>query len=651
MSLLEQDSPTGLTDWYYRTLVPKEPWENLRFRRWCLEKAWADPKIAEELWIICSRDLLWFINVFGWLLEPRDEAAWQISRPFGGAKEIPFLTREYQDEAFLEMQANLGKKDMVALKSREMGATWMVQYLFYWAWNFHAHNHFGVVSKDEDSAGNADDPDSLMSKFMFIDDHMPQFLHPARDYNRTKMTLANRDNGSTISGYACTGNMARGGRKRAFFCDEVHSWPAIADSAAFDSLQHVTHCRIMVSTPNRDRGQAGAFYDVCMNTESEIVRFRWEWFIDKDKGAGRYKSDGNTIEYLDPGHVYPPGYKFVRDGLLRSPYYDYECRRAGATEQSIAAELGCNFGGATSRFFQSACISKAFNMCRKPNARVELRKVSGEWIAEMIQTEREIPIDLWMTPESGLRIGDHGILRVPEGRLYAMGVDIAGGKGGSYSSNSAFCIFDRRTTAQVAEYAFNRIEPEEFAQFCFQIGMSFNRALMLPEVTGVGGRFLAKILELQYPNLWLRPASRDDIRQGLGNRVGYDNKDGGAQLLGELQHAIMRDKCIPRSKRSINECERYYIDQNGNLKHPLVGAGRSDAPEKSHGDCAIAMAAAWFAIHSDPETSQKSLPEEEAPYGSFAWRQKNARGNRDLQPRYWNPLNTEPHLNSQPLEV
>lgn len=632
----------GLTRWFYDHLVPKDPFQNIEFRKWILEKCWADPEIAREVWIICARDFLFYVNVFGWLLEPRDKAPWQPSRCFGHAKEIPFLTRKYQDEALLEMQKNLGSSDMLAIKSREMGATWMALYLFDHAWRFHAHNHFGVVSKDEDSVDNPDDPDSLLAKLDFIHEHLPEFLQPARNRNTSKHTISNMDNGSSITGYACTGNMARGGRKRAFLCDEVHSWPAIVDSAAFDSLQHVTHCRMMISTPNRDRGQAGAFYDACEKPDANIIKFEWSWMLDEDKAAGLYRSDGNTIEYLDPSYVYPANYKFIRDGQTRSPYFDYECSRAGATEQSIAAELGMNFGGATSRFFNPGVIFKALHMTRDPNARFEVRKEHGEWLPELIVTERDNPIDLWITYESGLRISDRGVLLVQHGRMYSMGVDIAAGKGGSHSSCSAVCVIDTRLGVQVAEYAFNKIEPEDFAGLCAQIGSVFNKALMFIEVTGVGQRFLGKILTMHYPNLWFRPPSRDDIRQGITTKVGYDNKDGGQAILGELQQAIQRDKFQPRSKRAIAECERYYLDKNGNLKHPLVGAGRADAPEKSHGDCAIAMAGAWFAIHTESQYRSPEPAASDAPYGSALWRREQRSGKQGLNPRFWDPLEAQP---------
>ncbi|MHB1950128.1 MAG: hypothetical protein ACYCQK_01485 [Acidiferrobacteraceae bacterium] len=633
--------PTGETDFFYRALVPKDPWQNVAFRQWILEKCWADPKIAEEVWIICSRDLLFYVSVFGWLLEPRDKAPWQPSRCFGSAREIPFALRTYQEEVFKRMQVCLGKRDMLIEKSREMGATWMVLYLFDWAWRFHAHQHFGVMSKDEDSADKPDDPDSLLAKVDFIDSHLPHFLRAQRD-RKADHTIHNRENASTIVAWACTGNVGRSGRKRAVFCDEAHFFPAISDSASLDSLQHTTYCRIIVSTPNKERGQSGAFYQIAQNQEANMERFELHWSLDDAKRAGLYHSEGNSIVFDDPTYVFPQGYKFVRDGKRRSPYFDYECSRPGATEASIASELEMDYGGSTSKFFAAAVIAKANALTREPNGGAEVRTINGALVPELIATDSDCPIDLWISPDTGISFADNGLLKIPEGRLYSMGVDVAYGTGKSYSSSSAFSVIDRRTSTQVAEYASNRISAEDFAIFCAQVGAVFNHAVMCVEATGIGQQFLAKIIQYGYRNLWFRPSSRDDPRQQTGHRAGYDNKDGGRELLGELQFAFQRDLFRPRSRRAVEECRRYYIDTNGNLKHPLVGKGRADAPEKSHGDCAIAMAAAWFCIRSEPEFQEEAAAKEEAPEGSFAWRRNLRNGKAALGPRYWSPLESLP---------
>lgn len=630
------NAPRGRTDWFFRTLSPQRPWANYDFRKWLTQKCWEDPEMAHEVWIMCSRDFLFFVNTFGWLLEPREKSPWQPSRAFGGAREIPFVLRKYQIRELLRLQQCFGVRDAIMLKSREMGATWMVLYLITWSWIFFDQVHYGLMSKDEDTMDSSKNPDSLMSKIDFITEHLPCFLKPRYTHSVSDHVIANLDNGSTITGWACTGSVGTGGRKRAVFCDEAHFFPASSEVGSFASLQHTTPCRLIVSTPNPERGQNGVFYDTWQNPDIDVERFEMHWSIDEDKAAGMYRADGNQIEFLemhDDGpetatveYPYPEGYKFVRDGKMRSPYYDYECKRPMADDQTIAAELDMDFGGATTKFFAPHIIFKARAECKDPNGLVMLRQVQGEWLPELTKTDQENPIELWMSPHNGLRFHDTGRLLIPEGRKYSMGVDVAYGVGGNYASQSALSIMDCMTSTQVAEFATLTMPPEDWAVFCAIVGQVFNHALLCVEATGVGKFFVGKIIQIGYRNLWFRPASMEDIREGTSRKVGFDHKDAGAVLLGELKQAFQQGTYRPRSLRAVDECAKYHLNSNSELKHPLVGRGKNNTAQKSHGDCAIAMAASWFAIHSDPEEEEKAKKPDEFPEGSFGWRQKKFGG-------------------------
>ena len=97
------EAPLGPTDYYYRTLVPKEPLKFMEFRRRVLEYGYESVENARELWIMCARDLLFYVNAFGTLLNPHDKREWQKERWFGNAREIPFRTRPDQDKNFMAM--------------------------------------------------------------------------------------------------------------------------------------------------------------------------------------------------------------------------------------------------------------------------------------------------------------------------------------------------------------------------------------------------------------------------------------------------------------------------------------------------------------------------------------------------------------------
>ena len=97
--------------------VPKDYKSNLEYRRDLLK--WADTVERQRvLFTACKEDILFFINAFCWLYEPRS------SRLRGTTSNvIPFLTYGYQDRDFVIMNDALGVNDIGIEKSRDLGAT------------------------------------------------------------------------------------------------------------------------------------------------------------------------------------------------------------------------------------------------------------------------------------------------------------------------------------------------------------------------------------------------------------------------------------------------------------------------------------------------------------------------------------------------
>ena len=249
----------------YSSVSLKNPVMNIRFRRDCIRAGFESPEAAKELWTLCARDPLFFLNTFAWLLEPRKKADWNTKDRYGTAKEIPFITRGYQDTVIMRCVEHLGRQDIVIPKSRETGISWIIGgALAAWDWIFHDQTHIGFVSKDLLSANNPDDPDALFSKFEFLLERLPSWILSKSEYERniTKNTFRNLKNGSSLTAYPAKADIGRGGRKAWMLMDEFHFFEQGEDYAAMDSTVHVTQCRVFVSTANRDRGMAGAFYEV-----------------------------------------------------------------------------------------------------------------------------------------------------------------------------------------------------------------------------------------------------------------------------------------------------------------------------------------------------------------------------------------------------
>lgn len=628
------DLPVIPTDVFYRRYVPKEPRANLRFRKWIIERCIAEPKFADEVWIACSRDILFFINAFSWLLEPRERAPWNPNRVFGDLKEIPFITRPYQDRYILQAKASLGKRDILVKKSRETGASWMFLYIADHEWRFGHQVHSGLLSRDEDTVLDTDDPDSLFSKLNFIDEHLPMFLRPERKLSSDVIT--NEETKSTITGSAAVPAAFRSGRKKFVMQDEMHFFPPAHEYTVQDSLRGVTHCRIMISTVNPTRGQGGAFFDACNDALAQFESIDIDWKDDAEKAAGLYTSEAGRVRILDAKYKFDPDYDFICDGKTRSPYYDYECRRVGATPNSIAAELDKSFGGAAAKFFDTHVIAEAVKDIQSPtNVCRFLLESKGEWVPQA-KIDPAGDFLLWIPVQPD----EDGTFAVPRDKHYSIGVDISAGTAGSQSSYSAFEVIDIETGEQIGEWRGNTIKPDLLANFSVAVAKFFNNAVLCPEVTGtVGQLYLTQLLQLDYSNLYLRPSSEESVEIKWTIRVGVKNTDGGERILGELQRAMRAKEFTPRSQQLVKELERYYY-ADGKLKHPLVGKGRENAPERSHGDCAIACACAWQACRDLPIARPEEAAEKAKPdTWLYSW-QQHKRSERKAR-GWWNPLTSD----------
>jgi len=85
--------------------------------------------VAEELWIACKRDPLFWINTFVWTYNPK-------MIPLTTTR--PMVTYEFQDNHIWELlRAILNQVDHQTEKSREMCATWNILLCFVWLAQFH----------------------------------------------------------------------------------------------------------------------------------------------------------------------------------------------------------------------------------------------------------------------------------------------------------------------------------------------------------------------------------------------------------------------------------------------------------------------------------------------------------------------------------
>lgn len=637
----------------YSSASLKHPIANIKFRRLCVELGYESRENARELWMLCARDPLFFLNTFGWLLETRDRQDWNLKDRYGTSKVLPLITRGYQDDLILKCVANLGRNDIVIPKSRETGISWMIGgALAAWDWIFHDQTHIGFVSKDLLSANNPDDPDALFSKFEFLLRRLPFWMITPSDWERniTKNTFKNIRNHSSLTAYAAKGDIGRGGRKAWMLMDEFHFFEQGDDYAAMDSTVHVTPCRVFVSTANRDRGMAGAFYDVMSDTTKNGVQIIVDWKDDPDKRRGLYHGelipgtetyrlviddmdfwmpfsnfDCKTFKHpTKPGENYP----FILDERTRSLYYDHVWNRPGSTPQSISAELDRNFGGATAQIFNPQLLEKVIAAAKPASSTGDMVRNPDkldEWMFQRLAAGGLT--NLWCNLENG---------DPPKGE-YVFGADISAGTGGEWSSYSALEGLDKKTGEQVFEWRSNRLDPLQFAELTVWILKWFHGAYLVPEVNGpLGQLYINKVCrDLKYGNVFRQIKAKVAWRETT-EKIGYVNNDRGIELLKHMESALRSNRVKLHSLTALKECGRYFL-KNGKLVHSAAevtedGAGMGLA----HGDAAIALGCSVFGVDDTPATPEAEV-KSEAPYQSFLWRRQQYE--KMLQkigkPSYW----------------
>ncbi len=164
----------------------------------------------------------------------------------------------YQPETILAIKKAIREQhDLLIDKSRDMGVSWMVLYVFQHEWQFEDGADFRVGSRKEEFVDKLGDIDTLFEKVRFNILKQPKFLLPKgfslddKKYS-SYMKLINPVNGNAIIGESANEDFGSGGRRRALLMDEYSKWENKISKAAWTSTGDVTRCRIPVSCVARD---------------------------------------------------------------------------------------------------------------------------------------------------------------------------------------------------------------------------------------------------------------------------------------------------------------------------------------------------------------------------------------------------------------
>lgn len=288
------------------------------------------------------------------------------------------------------------------------------------------------------------------------------------------------------------------------------------------------------------------------------------------------------------------------EGLVRSPWYDQQCLRPGATPRSIARELDRNPRGSASKVFDTFVLDMAAReLCKPPlhRGRAALDLESFK-VARFIETDSG-ELSLWC---------DLGVDGGPPPGKYIVACDIAVGSTGEYSSNSVAHILNAITGEQVGEWASRGIDVKRFARIACSLSKWFHNALLNWEANGAGVGFTEVVMdEVGYENIYYREVNIEGLHRKT-KRPGYwtQKEDVKLALFESLSIAISDGGFIPRSADMIGECGQYEF-KNGRIVF-VPKAKNPNGDGFVHGDRAMAAAIAYATL---PDIDVTNTPDDD----------------------------------------
>jgi len=262
---------------------------NYEQRAKALQKAKEDGGFRSAIHSVCKGDILFWINHFCWIYEPRREQYESL-----GYKEphLLFTTWPFQDEYIKWVCERIDRgEDGLTEKSRDMGISWILCTVFLWYWLFGGSgNDFLIGSRKEEFVDKHGAADALFPKIRYLLYRLPHWMLPlgfAKKKHDFYMRLINPENGNYIKGEANNKFFGTGGRYKAVLLDEFSKWEH-TDGLAWQSLSDATPCKLPISSAF---GRTNTFYDIRAGALGEVAVKRVHWKVHPLKDEAWYQSE------------------------------------------------------------------------------------------------------------------------------------------------------------------------------------------------------------------------------------------------------------------------------------------------------------------------------------------------------------------------
>jgi hypothetical protein len=463
--------------------------ENARFRKGILEAAADDPQIQQALLEVCKNAIVFWIDTFGFQSNPDEmEEGPFICYPF---QEVIFLGGEMEIGGVMQRQWGIlecieDRKDLLAPKSRYLGWTWCIAFATVYLALFHDNVKVLIMSKDEETAEDVDDPKSVFWKIQYILDHLPDWMR--RGAGKKKAGIMRFHNGNTITSTAKVTSGGVGDRVTLMVLDEFGQFAAKGHEI-FSMTKDTARCRVFIGT---HKGRDTMLYTLCTDLRYSTMRkmiAHWSMHPVRRKGLYRYDERSNQVVVLDKSYEYPHGWRFTMEAMpaggpfpgLRSPWYDERCENT--SEYDIAMNLDIDPTGSSILFFDAYRIGQLKLECRPPVWRGDLVYDKEAGIPKRLDLNPMGKLKLWVRPL--------GEAKLPVMRAGA-GLDLSGGTG---ATPTCLSVFNATTGDKVLAYEDAHID---------QIEAGYLFAAILRMIVDPSGAHPLTCWEIQYASTFVK---------------------------------------------------------------------------------------------------------------------------------------------------
>ena len=591
-----------------------------------------DYKFAQVVKELCAKDVLFFVNVFLNAEDPFAEKG--LRHGIGNVRIRPIITYPCQDEFILGLKEAIDKgEDVLADKSRDMLATYMVLAVFLHGWIFDGRK-FMISSWKEDEIDGKEDTSTHFGKLRLFLKYLPYYLLP-KGFNMkshsSSMRLTNPENSGTIVGSAQSPNLASGRREDAVFLDEMPKWDKW-QKEGWISASDATRCKIAVGTP---KGAANFFYELMKGSEVKN-KFHLMWWKHPEK---MFTSDAH-LEKVKAGKIYDKVGKYVvqihsdqsgapsgcyvdQNGKIHSEWYDEACRTRIPSD--IAENLDCNYLATGNPIFDTEVCSRKKYEAKAPIAVGELnwkvRPIFNEWKTCVNQDKLEVEfvrnsngmVSIWEHPEDGWNDG------------YLVTADTAEGlEQGDYDATRVMRRFPKGNDFRpfmVATFH-GHLPMHEYAEELAKLAVYYKRAYIAVERNNTGHGVINELFYF-YNKLY----HKDVLTKGYpekGDQIGWEtNKHSKPVIIKNMSKYISGDEYTDLDERLWDETLTF-VNNDGKME----AQGKSQG-QKCFDDILMATAICLF-VHGELPAPSRAIRQQKFDGWRSNWNNKETQMSESL---------------------